>query len=116
MAASRAASSSVVQCASVSNTRFAMFAAAALVKVMQRIFSGSTPASSRLITRCASTCVLPDPALAATQAETRGIGHGGLHAPHVGGNDVRRSHGITICTRSSGPPVADHSLTRAKWS
>ena len=71
-AASRAASSSVVQCASVSNTRFAIFAAAALVKVMQRIFSGSTPASSRLITRCASTCVLPDPALAATHAETAG--------------------------------------------
>ena len=43
-----------------------------------------------------------------------GIGHGGLHAPHVEGNDVRRSHGITIS--SSGPPVADHSLTRAKWS
>jgi hypothetical protein len=43
-----------------------------------------------------------------------GIRHGGLHAPHVGGNDVRRSHGITIS--SSGPPVADHSLTRAKWS
>ena len=72
MAASRAASSSVVQCASVSNTRFAMFAAAALVKVMQRIFSGSTPASSRLMTRCASTWVLPDPALAATHAETAG--------------------------------------------
>ena len=35
-------------------------------------FSGATPASSRLITRCASTRVLPEPALAATHAETPG--------------------------------------------
>src|SRR5271156_869692 len=72
MAASSASSSSVVQRPSVSNTRFAMLAAAALVKVRQRIFSGCTPASRRLITRCARTCVLPDPALAATHAETPG--------------------------------------------
>src|SRR6185312_8139086 len=72
MAASSAASSSLVQRPSVSNTRLAMLAAAALVKVRQRIFSGATPASRRLITRCAKTCVLPEPALAATQAETPG--------------------------------------------
>ena len=84
-------SSSVVQCPSVSNTRLAMLAAAALVKVRQRIFSGATPASSRLITRCASTWVLPEPALAATQADTPGIGHLALHAQHVGRNDARRS-------------------------
>ncbi len=92
MASSSAASSSVVQCGSVSNTRFAMLAAAALVKVMQRIFSGSTPASSRLITRCASTWVLPEPALAETQAETSGSDDLALQPPH-GGRDVgRRSH------------------------
>src|SRR5262245_47497144 len=72
MAASSAASSSVVQRPSLSNTRLAMLAAAALVNVRQRIFSGATPASSRLITRSASTCVLPEPAFAATQAETPG--------------------------------------------
>ena len=55
-----------------SNTRFAMLAAAALVKVRQRIFAGSTPSSSSRITRCASTWVLPEPALAETQAETAG--------------------------------------------
>ena len=44
---SSAASSSVVHSASVSNTRVAMLAAAALVKVMQRIFPGSSPRSSR---------------------------------------------------------------------
>ena len=49
-----------------------MLAAAALVKVMQRIFSGATPSSSSRITRCASTWVLPEPALAATQADTAG--------------------------------------------
>ena len=43
IAASSAASSSVTQWPSVENTRSAMLAAAALVKVMQRIFSGGTP-------------------------------------------------------------------------
>ena len=61
-----------IHCASVSNTRFAMLAAAALVKVRQRIFAGSVPLSSSRITRCASTWVLPAPALADTQAETAG--------------------------------------------
>ena len=69
---SSAASSSVVHSASVSNTRVAMLAAAALVKVMQRIFAGSSPRSSRLITRCTSTCVLPEPALAETNTERSG--------------------------------------------
>ena len=69
---SSASSSSVVHSASVPNTRFAMLAAAALVKVMQRILAGSTPRSSRLMTRCASTWVLPEPALAATNADTSG--------------------------------------------
>ena len=67
----RRASSSA---ASSSNTRFAILAAAALVKVMQRIFAGSTPSSSSRITRCASTWVLPEPALAATQADSRRVG------------------------------------------
>ena len=49
-----------------------MFAAAALVKVMQRIFSGGTPLSKSRITRCTSTCVLPEPALAETNAEDAG--------------------------------------------
>ncbi len=51
---------------------FAILAAAALVKVMQRILAGPTPRSSRLMTRCASTCVLPEPALAETKAEVSG--------------------------------------------
>ena len=72
IAASSAASSSVTQWPSVENTRSAMLAAAALVKVMQRIFSGITPSSSSRITRCTSTWVLPDPALAETNAEEAG--------------------------------------------
>ena len=48
-------SSSAVHLASVSNTVFAMLAAAALVKVRQRIFVGSVPPSRSRITRCAST-------------------------------------------------------------
>src|ERR1700733_3412620 len=69
---SSAWSSSVTQWPSVENTRSAMFAAAALVKVTQRIFSGGTPSSSRRITRCTGTCVLPEPALAETKAEAAG--------------------------------------------
>src|SRR5262249_46762504 len=72
MAVLSAVSSSAVQRRSSSNTRFAMLAAAALVKVMQRIFAGLTPSSRSRITRCASTWVLPEPALAATHAETAG--------------------------------------------
>ena len=37
-------------------------AAAAFVKVKQRIFEGATPRKRSRITRLASTCVLPDPA------------------------------------------------------
>ncbi len=69
IAASRPASSRRVHLRNSSNTRFAMLAAAALVKVMQRMRAGSTPDSSSRITRCASTWVLPEPALAATKAE-----------------------------------------------
>ena len=47
-------------------------AAAALVKVMQRIFSGGTPDSKRRITRCTSTWVLPEPALADTKVDAFG--------------------------------------------
>jgi hypothetical protein len=49
-----------------------MLAAAALVKVRHRIFSGGTPESSSRITRDTSTCVLPEPALAETKADALG--------------------------------------------
>ena len=72
-AASRAASSSVIQLRSRSNTRVAMLAAAALVKVRHRMRDGSTPpgapSSISRMTRWASTWVLPEPALAATNTE-----------------------------------------------
>ena len=55
----------------VSNTRVAILAAAAFVKVTQTIFDGSSPRSSRLITRCTSTC-LPHLALADTNTERSG--------------------------------------------
>ena len=67
-------------------------------------------ASSSRITRCASTWVLPEPALADDP---------GRHAPdrtpragveHVGGDAAR-----SFQPSSSSPP-ADHSLTRARWS
>src|SRR5664279_611358 len=72
IAASSAASSSVTQSPRVENTRSAILAAAALVKVMQRIFSGDTPLSNSRITRCTSTWVLPEPAFAETNADEAG--------------------------------------------
>src|SRR5262249_26750654 len=39
---------------------------------MHRIFEGVIPSRRSRTTRCARTCVLPEPALAATQAETAG--------------------------------------------
>jgi hypothetical protein len=72
IAESSASSSSVTQWPSVVNTRSAILAAAAFVKVMQRIFSGGTSLSSSRITRCTSTCVLPDPALAETNEDAAG--------------------------------------------
>src|ERR1700730_9121473 len=69
---SHAASSRVVYLASVSYGLVSVLAAAALVNVRQRIFPGSVPSSNRRITRCASTWVLPEPALAETHADTDG--------------------------------------------
>ena len=99
IAASSAVSSSVTQWPSVENTRSAMLAAAALVKVMQRIFSGGTPSSSSRITRCTSTWVLPEPALAETNAEAAGIRCARLGGADGVGDWARR--GFTI-PRSPG--------------
>ena len=63
----------LVHLASSRNTRADMFAAAAFVKVRQRMREGGAPASSRRSTRCTSTWVLPEPALADTQAELSGF-------------------------------------------
>ena len=70
--ARKVSSSASVQPASMPKTRADMLAAAALVKVRQIRRDGATPASSRRTTRCVSTCVLPEPACADTQAETSG--------------------------------------------
>ena len=50
-----------------------MLAAAALVKVRQRMRPGAQPSSSSRTTRSVSTFVLPAPALADTHAEARGL-------------------------------------------
>ena len=88
-----------------------MLAAAALVKVMQRIFSGGTPSSRSRITRLTSTWVLPAPALAETNADNRGFERASAVA-RTAGVDARRLHGIS----SIVPCVADHSLIRARSS
>ena len=109
------ASSSAVQCRSSSNTRFAMLAAAALVKVMQRIFAGLDAVEQQ-----------PDHALRQ---------HVGLARAGIGRDPGRdRRVGRGICSRRSTasgmmrgafirlPPLrrrsppSDHSLTRARWS
>ena len=83
---------SIVHSPSVSKTRRAISAAAILVKVRQRIAAGSAPASSRRMTRCVSTCVLPEPALAMTQAEDARIRRLALDA-RACGRSRRGAHG-----------------------
>ena len=106
IAASSASSSSVTQWPSVVNTRSAMLAAAALVKVMQRIFSGGTPSSSSRITRCTSTWVLPEPALADTNADAAGSDARACVSRTGAGMMRGRLHHSS----SAMPPAADHSL------
>ena len=64
----------VTHCASVSNTRFGHLGGSGLGVGEARMRSGCVPASSRRSTRMVSTCVLPVPALALTQAEALRIG------------------------------------------
>ena len=69
---SSSASSASAQRPSWAARRLRISAAAALVKVRQRIRSGFTPARSSRVTRSVSTLVLPVPALASTQADCAG--------------------------------------------
>ena len=108
-----------VHVASVLKTRAAMLAAAALVKVRQRTPDGGAPSRSRRSTRWASTWVLPEPALADTQAEEAGFEARCWRQAHRQRNlgpwrarAQRSSPGAS----SAKPPVADHSFTRARWS
>ena len=71
-ATSAGSSRAVAQAASRSSIRTVISAAAALVKVMHRMPSGSLPSSNRRSTRSASTLVLPVPAFAVTQTEWAG--------------------------------------------
>ena len=70
--ASSAESASPTQRPSLACRRSAISAAAALVKVRQRIRPGSAPPSISRSSRSVSSLVLPDPAEAATKAETAG--------------------------------------------
>ena len=81
----------------------------------QRMRLGALPSSRSRITRCASTWVLPDPALAATQAETAGSDASVCTGSHFERNG-RASVTAHSSSVSSSPPFADHSLTRARWS
>src|SRR5262245_7128177 len=58
--------------AKTANSRPAISAAAARVKVRHRMRAGGVPASIRRTTRATSTWVFPDPALAETKAESAG--------------------------------------------
>ena len=66
------------------------------------------------MTRCASTWVLPEPALAATQAETSGSETSGCTRQHGGGMIVGVSFAAVRVLLVVSPPVADHSFTRAR--
>ncbi len=122
---SRRSSRSVAHWASVLLMRIDISAAAALVKVRQRMRDGWVPASIRRSTRSVSTLVLPVPAEAPTQTE-----HSGSLALRclTLGSIAREGRSMTLMgdarcrgARSGGahstgsPPPADHSWTRARW-
>ena len=105
IARASSASGSMVHLPSVSKTRRAISAAATFVKVRQRMAAGSAPASISRITRCVSTCVLPEPALATTQAEDAG------RRPRAGSracdrNRASRAHSSS-CSSSGRHPFGD---------
>ena len=89
----------VAQAASRSSIRPVISAAAALVKVRQRMPSGLAPSSSSRSTRSDSTRVLPVPALAVTQTEAARVGGPPLRR----GRRARPAHG----ERLRAPPLAD---------
>ena len=125
-------SAAVAQSASRSDRRFDISAAAALVKVRQRIFAGGVPASISDSTRSVSTLVLPVPAEAATQTLASGsaawrwlaaaspflrslaaVGSWSSRSPDRDDPALGVSSGLIY---SSPPMPADHSWTRARWS
>ena len=101
-ASSSAASSSMVQARRSLNTWFAMLAAAALVKVMQRMRAGSPRDSSRRMTRWAGTWVLPEPALAATHADA-GVEDAGLPLDDNRRDFARLAHSPSRLVGGAGP-------------
>ena len=115
MASSSAASSSTVQARRSSNTRFAMLAAAALVKVMQRMRAGFDAATAAAGSRAAparGSCPSrhwprPRPSCrGSTTAVCRSVTAGGMSR----GLLIRRR--VLVGRRRS----SDHSWTRARWS
>ena len=143
-AASSSGSAALVQPPRTSAMRLAISAAAALVKVRQRIFDGGVPVSISRSARSVSTLVLPVPADAPTQTEACGLGRRPL--PSVGeildeqrlliavaesaailGRTSGRLDGQEVASeqrkllhlrilRLAGSAPADHSLTRARCS
>ena len=112
IAASSAASSSVTQWPSVVNTRSAMLAAAALVKVMHRIFSGGTPDEQQADHALHQHMGLARAGIGRHERGRRRIGRARLRVADGGGNGARRLHHSS----SPMPPAADHSLIRARSS
>ena len=106
-------SSSVTQWPSVVNTRSAMLAAAALVKVMQRIFSGATPAEQQADHALHQHMGL---ARAGIGGHERGRRRDRTRAPAVSRTFIGIDAGGLHHSSIPRPPAADHSLIRARSS
>ena len=112
IAASSASSSSVTQWPRVENTRSAMLAAAALVKVMQRIFSGGTLSSKQPDHPLHQHMGLARAGIGRDEGRRRRVGRARLRGADGRRNGARRGHHSSI----PRPPAADHSLMRARSS
>ena len=114
-AAARATSSSVTQAPSVSNTRVAMLAAAALVKVRTGCCPGLTPSSNRRITRWDEHGGLARAGIGRHPGRGLRIGRArsAWRVRRVGRLHFERA---AHSPSPSASPAADHSFTRARWS
>ena len=109
--ASRPASSHRTHRVSRSKIRPCISAAAALVKVRHSNRSGAAPVSSRRRTRAVSTCVLPVPADADTQALSQG-----LAAIACSGRNGRSGFAVIRRAPAIPPPGRDGHDRCSAWN
>ena len=113
LSASSSAWSSVTHRPSASNTRFASLAAAALVKVMERMRAGLHAVEQQPDYAMGQHRGLAGPGIGGDPGGSAGVGSPALRFERLRRDDVALAHGSPP---STSEPSSDHSRTRARWS